>query len=74
MVDMTPWRIGKDEIMTIATRKGYFSVPRYIYRAEPLFRTCRKLVKDGRLKISRELSSRDECVYVPIAARAEGGE
>ena len=65
MIDMGPWRISKDEILAIARRKGRFAVPRYLWRAESMARKCREMCRDGLLKRSRRLSSRDEVVYIP---------
>lgn len=68
MVDMTPWRISKEEIMEIASRKGLFSVPRYLYRAELMARRCQMLVKDGKLKRVRNHPQADSrtVIYVPV--------
>ena len=63
-----PWLISKDEIMTIAVRKGWFGCPRYLYRAEKMGRKCRELVKEGRLvraPRNHPQSSTDTIVYVP---------
>jgi len=66
MVDMTPWRISKDRIMEIADRKGWFGVPKYLYRAEAMAKKCRELVKEGKLKRDRKKDDRDTVVYVPV--------
>lgn len=65
MVNMAPWLISKDEIMAIAIRKGWFSVPRYLYRAEKMALKVKALVKEGRLRRCNKLSSSKEVVYVP---------
>jgi len=67
-VNMTPWRKTKDEIIAIALRKGWFSVPRYLYRAEGLTKKCSELVKEGRLKRDPHHDQADSknVVYVPL--------
>lgn len=67
-VNMEPWRKSKDEIMTIALRKGWFSVPRFLYRAESMDQKCRELVKEGKLKLDRRHREADvrTLVYVPV--------
>jgi hypothetical protein len=73
MVDMTPWRISKDCIMEIANRKGWFGVPRYLYRAEGMTKKCKELVKEGKLKRARKKDDRDTMVYVPVVHDCAGG-
>ncbi|CCG43214.1 hypothetical protein [Magnetospirillum molischianum] len=71
-VNMDPWRKNKDEIMAIALRKGWFSVPKYLWRAEGMAKKCRELVKEGKLRRRRSWEKgrySHDIMYEPVGVK-----
>lgn len=56
--DMTPERI-----LSLARRPDGFSLSRYRWRDEPIAARCKKLVEEGKLRVSQR--DRDSVVYKP---------